>query len=306
MILNAVLKEGFLIKTNNESAKGQLDVFRILVALFALVSFTILLIDYQSLLHPNGIIPWEVSQANLYWFEFHLKTIGDALSISYTTILWTAVCAYYISLIALLLGIASRLAAISSFLCYYLLTNAFSYFGYGVDVYLNVCFFFLAIFPIGYHFALYKGKTYDTLHRNTNYALRCLRVYLIITYFSAGWQKAVIPEWWTGSFLFEVMQDPTLCTLPLNDTFKQSTWFFRLSSWAVLFSELCYPFAVWIPGLRSAFLLSIILMHCFIIFFLSMPFFGCIMILLNISCFYPQMAADFAQLQQKIKTCTRK
>jgi len=290
--------EGLLMHYHKGNLPEQLDVFRIGIALYSILSFCILLLDFKDILHPNGIINWEVSNANLFWFELHWKKIANFLGIEEVKILLIASVLYLTSLISLLIGKFSKIAAISSFLCYYTFSNVMSIFGYGADIYQNVALFLICFFPIGYYYSIDKKKLTTKIKDISLICIRSLQVYLIITYFASGIEKLVLRSWWNGSYLYSVMNDPTMYSLTGLTKYFNS-YLLTIIGVIVIISEAFYGILIWIPSVRIILFFSIVGMHLFIGFFLSMPMFALIMIILNIVCWYPALFKDFQKLKKK-------
>ena len=279
-------------------SKNQLEFFRIGIAAFSILSLIFLLLDYSAILHPDGIINWELSSANSYLFEFHLKTISDISGIKPNIILNTSIIIYFITLIFLLIGIYTKYSSILSFIFYVVINNITSSFCYGVDIYQGVSLFLMCIFPIGYSISFKKKQVTSNIEDIKKICIRVLQIYLIITYTSAGWEKIVQKNWWNGSFMYMVISDSTLSTIS-NYANVFGVKFYKFISHSILVFESFYFIAIWIPYLRVMWFTGIIIIHLYIILFLSMPFFGLIMIILNFVCWYPHVFHDVNCLIKK-------
>ena len=289
--IKGVLKDNVFYNTAYCYSANQLEVFRILVALFAMISMFTLVLDYDVFFAPNGIVNWEVSNANALWFECHPQKIADLLSLSPQFVMIAILTLYFLGLIALLLGVWTRLAAIVCLLTFTLITNVMSSFAFGVDIYQSVCFFFLTLFPTGYGLSLIKKESYPDLDQLKQICVRVLQLYLIITYISAGFEKAFMVNWWNGRFIYFLSNDPTIMTtgfFPKN----QSSLFYVFFGIMVVAIESLYFMLVWFKKTRLYIVVVIISMHLFIALFMDLLFFGLLLIILNTVCWYPAILAN--------------
>lgn len=290
--IKSVLKDNVFYNITYCYNANQLEVFRISVALFAIISMFTLVLDYNVFFAPNGIVNWEVSNANALWFECHPQKIADLLNVSPQYVMVTILTIYFLGLVALLLGIWTRLAAIVCLITFTLITNVMASFAFGVDIYQAVCFFFLTIFPTGYSLSLIKKDNYSKLNEVKQICIRVLQLYLIITYISAGFEKAMMMNWWNGRFIYFLSNDPTIMTtsfFPKN----QDILFYAFFGITVVFIESLYFILVWFKKTRLYIIFIIISMHLFIALFMDLLFFGLLLIVLNLVCWYPVIFENF-------------
>ncbi|TKC05563.1 hypothetical protein FA048_17725 [Pedobacter polaris] len=290
--IKSVLKDNVFYNITYCYSANQLEVFRILVAAFAIISMFTLVLDYDVFFAPNGIVNWEVSNANALWFECHPQKIADFLNVPPQYVMITILTLYFLSLITLLLGVWTRLSAIVCLITFTLITNVMSSFAFGVDIYQSVCFFFLTIFPTGYSLSLIKKDSYHSLSEIKQICVRVLQLYLIITYMSAGFEKAFMLNWWNGRFIYFLSNDPTIMTTNFFPK-DQSILFYAFFGIMVVFMESLYFILVWFKKTRLYIIVIIISMHLFIGLFMDLLFFGVLLIILNIVCWYPAIFVDF-------------
>ncbi|MEE1945591.1 hypothetical protein VRU48_10785 [Pedobacter sp. KR3-3] len=289
--IKSVLKENVFYNISYCYNTNQLEIFRILVALFAIVSMFTLVLDYDVFFAPNGIVNWEVSNANALWFEGHPQKIADLLNLPPQAVMVTILTVYFLALTTLLLGIWTRLSAIVCLVTFTLITNVMSSFAFGVDIYQSVCFFFLTLFPTGYSLSLIKKENYPKLNELKQICIRVLQLYLIITYISAGFEKALMPNWWNGRFIYFLSNDPTIMTTNFFPK-DQNILFYAFFGIMVVFIESLYFMLVWFKKTRLYIVLIIISMHLFIALFMDLLFFGVLLIILNVVCWYPVIFED--------------
>ncbi len=289
--IKSALKENVFYNISYCYSTNQLEIFRILVALFAIVSMFTLVLDYDVFFAPNGIVNWEVSNANALWFEGHPQKIADLLNVPPQAVMITILAVYFLALTTLLLGVWTRLSAVICLITFTMITNVMSSFAFGVDIYQSVCFFFLTLFPTGYSLSLIKKENYPKLKELKQICIRVLQLYLIITYISAGFEKALMPNWWNGRFIYFLSNDPTIMTTSFFPK-DQSIIFYAFFGITVVFIESLYFLLVWFKKTRLYIVLIIISMHLFIALFMDLLFFGVLLIILNIVCWYPIIFED--------------
>lgn len=299
-----VLQKNILYNLSLNYHKKQIDVFRIAIASFAIISLVTLLLDYHLFFAPDGFINWEVTNASSFWFELHPAKISEFLGADPDYVIASIIIIYLIGLLLLLMGIWTRGAAIISLMCFTGLSNVLSPYGYGVDVYQTVCLFFLCLFPTGYYLSIMPKKDYAELPTIQQISVRVLQIYLCLTYISAGIEKALMSNWWNGKFIFYLVNDPTVMSRPIIPT----NWHFMVYAALgiiVVVIESFYFLLAWIPLLRSVLLIMIVGMHIFIAFSMGLFFFGWLLTTLNIVAWYPALIYDFKKLRKNdTKICS--
>lgn len=295
-----ILNKNILYNLPLNYTSNQVEIFRIAVAGFAILSLVTLLLDYHLFFAPDGLINWEVTNASSFWFEIHPAKIADFLHIQPDNIVISIILLYLFSLILLLLGVWTRAAAIASLLGFVCLSNVLSPYGYGIDVYLTVCLFLLCMFPIGYELSILPKKAYPELATIQQISVRVIQLYLCLTYASAGIEKALMPNWWNGKFIFYLVNDPTIISTSIIPTDLHYMVYAILGINVVLIESL-YMILMWLPRVRSILMLMIIGMHIFIATCMGLFFFGLLLCILNIVCWYPALIYDFKKLRKNGK-----
>lgn len=273
-------------------ADSQFEYFRIGIALFSIFNFGLFLIDYDVFLANTGMINWEVTNANSYWFEPHLQKLTRYISPSFLVYIGSLI--YLSSLMFLVFGIQTRLAAIVSFFCFLVFSVQLFPYLYGVDLYQSVFLLFLCIFPSGYSKTLFIRKNQNDVGQDQQIAIRTIQIYLMITYFSAGLGKIQMPSWLNGEFLYLSISDPTYQLIPFPDLFESQ--FYVISGCMVVLMELLYPLLMLIPIIRSILLISIVGMHLFILLFMGLIPFGALLIIANLIAWYPLFLSDYRSI----------
>jgi hypothetical protein len=161
---------------------------------------------------------------------------------------------------------------------------------YGIDSYLeNLCFILLWL-PAGQYWSV-DAKLNSSVDRTASWVctlgLRCLQIYLLMTYVDAGISKASGTDWWTGQAIWEVLHLPE---------FNHMNFFWmadfpivpRLLGWGTLVIETFYIVGVWIPVVGLLWTISIVGMHLFIASMMGLTLFGITLALINVVLFlYP-------------------
>jgi hypothetical protein len=187
--LTNAIKQHLFYNCHLNFKQQQVDVLRIVIASYSLFSIILLLLDYPVFLASDGLINWEVTNANSYWFELHPEKLATLLHISKSTIVAIILFLYLGSLLFLLIGIWVRVSAVFALLMFVALGNTLSPYGYGVDVYHTVTLFFLCVFPTGYFFTFQHKKKYSSLATIQALSIRVFQIYLCLTYLNAGVEK---------------------------------------------------------------------------------------------------------------------
>jgi hypothetical protein len=157
---------------------------------------------------------------------------------------------------------------------------------YGVDIFLQIALFYVMLMPVARMFSLdallkrvpTKGSWEVTL------SLRVLQIHMCMIYLSAGFEKLISPEWWSGNVLWRSVVQPDFRQYDFT-WLADKSWLFITLSWFTITVETFYCIGVWIPRVRVFWLLAIILLHAGICVFLGLWLFGLIMMLMSISAF---------------------
>jgi hypothetical protein len=290
-----IWQQNVFYKADTNYAAEQVDVFRVVMVLYSLFSFITLLLDYPVFFAPDGLINWEVTNASSFWFELHPAKIAGLLGVSGQTVMLTLIYLYLGALLLLLLGLWPKVMTALVLLLFVTFTNVLAPYGYGVDVYHTVSLFFLLLFPAGYYLAIKPKRPSFNTQRLRELSIRALQVYIGLTYLNAGIEKAFMPNWWNGKFIYYLISDPTAVThniIPLDLPIPV----YAILGISVVLIESLYLFLVWIPVVRTVTVCSIILMHLFIAYCMGLTAFGILLILLNIACWYPAMYKDLKKI----------
>jgi hypothetical protein len=184
------------------------------------------------------------------------------------------------SLLSLALGFHARLSAILAWgLHLGLVTSSFASF-YGVDQISNTFLFYLLLFPSG------RAWTFEARREETIPVgcLRVMQVHLCVIYFSAGLEKALGRQWWSGEAIWQAVTQPVFSTFELSWLAKHS-FLPMLAGWGTLAVEIGYGFFIWPRRTRKMWCIATIGLHLGLGLFMGLVFFSSVMILLT-SCLF--------------------
>ena len=171
---------------------------------------------------------------------------------------------------------------------------------YGIDAYSqNLCFMMLWL-PVGRFWSIDARKRALPLTPSwvCTLGLRCLQIYLLITYADAGVSKAMGTDWWTGAAIWDVLHLPEFNHI--NFFWLASfPWIAKIFAIGTVFLESFYIVGVWIPKIGKLWALSIILMHLVIASLIGLTLFGLTLALINTALF---LAPDWLAARRNRRT----
>ena len=203
-----------------------------------------------------------------------------------TPILLSVAALYLISLLALALGLFTRVAAVSAWLLHLSLGVTAGATTYGADQFAQIALFYLAVVPCGDVLSLdhRRGRVKGLPSWGARLGLRVLQVHLAVTYLAAGLAKAAGPQWWNGEAIWRSAMLPEYGQLDFS-------WLAAVPllpaalGWSVLLVEIGYPVLVWPRLTRRLWVILVIGMHAAIGAFLGLHIFGAMMALLTFTAF---------------------
>jgi predicted DCC family thiol-disulfide oxidoreductase YuxK len=231
----------------------------------------------QALFGPHGYVQWSVTKhiGTLYLprveqFCAPLAELG--LSAEQTTSLLFAV---HMAAAALLVaGRCARVASIAAWLTHLIFMSTGRTSAYGVDSFLQVALFYIAIAPTGD-----STSAPSTWSRSS---LWLLRGTLLVVYVSSGIEKALGAQWWNGEAIWRALMRPDLSTT--NFSFL-AEWPVALRgiAWSTLALEIGYPLWVLPRRTRALGAFGAIALHAGITLAMGLWTFGPTMIALNVA-----------------------
>jgi hypothetical protein len=264
---------------------------RIATAFLCLISFACLAGDMQNLVGLDGYVGREIMEATIYsailprisWLIDPLMHVGISDAGSITIIMGV----YLAAILFMLAGLFTRPAIAIVWMIHLMLYQSTILFSYGVDAFTNLLLFYCLIMPTNKYYALdtvllKNKKTSNPVYES--FFMRVLQIHLCIAYFFGGIGKLIMPGWisadgiWKSLMLvnFKIIDFSFLANYPIVTT---------TLGCVIVALELLYPIFIYIDKTRRLWLIGIILMHVFIGLFMSLPFFGLVMIIFNIAAF---------------------
>lgn len=280
-----------------------LGVFRILIALFLLIQAAFWFPDWLAFMGPEGWLQWEISSALSPDWLLHAGTVYERLAPAFLSpeqFVWLLFWVYALAGFGLLLGWHTRYWAILAWLIHYVILSTLRTFTYGVDIFLHIALFYLVVMPVANLLSLdvKQGRKKDSPSWAVTLSIRALQIHLCLIYLSAGFEKALSPEWWGGNVLWRSLVQPDFRQFDFT-WLANVPWVAIGLSWFTICVECLYGVAMWIPKVRMFWLAGIISLHLGIGIFLGLWLFGLIMIVLSVSAFGPDAWRDFQTIRDK-------
>ena len=280
-----------------------LGLFRLLMAGVALFQAILWFPDWHAFLGADGWVQWEISRALGQEWQLHLlhlaailKRVGVSDSQTVTLFYW----GYVTSLLALLIGWHTRIAAFLAWGFHYVIMNTVPVFVYGLDIFLQIALFYLMLMPVAkaYSLDVWQGRVSSAPTWGVTLSRRVLQIHLCLVYVSAGFEKVQSPEWWTGNVMWRALVQPDFRQYDFT-WLARFPWLAMLSGWFTMLIESGYFIAMWVPRLRVVWMMGIFVLHLGIALFMGLGLFGLIMILLSISAFGQEVWNDIRIMRKQ-------
>jgi len=277
-------------------AVAPLGIFRVSMAAFLLVQGALWYRDWLLFFGSDGWLQWEISDALNVGWTLHLAGIHAVLQRAGFTPDQTAIAFFWVYMASgagLLLGYRTRIWAVLACLCHYVIMSTISTFVYGVDVFLQIALFYLAVMPAAKAWSLdaWLKRVPTEPTWGTTLSIRVLQLHVCLVYMSSGFEKMRSAAWWDGNVLWRSLVQPDFRQFNF-DWLAQHPWLPMALGWFTIVVESGYFVAMWVPRLRVLWLAAIIGLHLGIGLFLGLWLFGIIMILLSLAAFGYGAAAD--------------
>lgn len=265
-----------------------LGAFRIAVGLFALVQLAVLLPDWMWLYGPQGILPWQVSDALSIRSTPALSLFAKgfaAVGLSAEASVWIVTALYFLSLTALIAGYKTRLMAILAYLMHTALNTTGHFTAYGVEMFAHIALFYCIVLPVNCCWSVDRMKKSLSIPPYlVTLSVRLIQLHLCIMYVASGLEKAMGTQWWNGDAIWIAMQQDQFHTVNIN-WMAQTPIVAKLLCWGTLLIETLYPLGMFWSRTKKIWLLAVLGMHAGIALFLGLQLFGALMFLLNLSVF---------------------
>ena len=264
--------------------------FRIGLASVLLVQALSLVGHLQDLFSRHGIVAWSVPSESspptvpsLAWLDTPLRSAG----VSTAMVVPLAFSLYVGSLVGLLLGYRTRIAASIAWLAHTALITSGQLSAYGVDMFAQIGLFYCLWFPVGQ--ALTLNKAANRVNAGPMFtawlSFRVLQAHVCIIYTASGLEKACGEQWWNGEAIWRALMGAPLGS-PIDCSILATIpWLAKGLCWLTLLLEAGAIAFVWHPRLRRVWLIGIVSMHLSIAFFMSLWTFSATMIVFDVIAF---------------------
>jgi hypothetical protein len=195
---------------------------------------------------------------------------------------------YVTALVALLLGIATRAAAVVAWLLHLTLMTTGEGTNYGADQLSQIALYYLVWAPCGAALSLdvALGRTARVPSSSARLALRAVQVHLCIVYLTGGAAKAMSPGWWDGDVIWRILMTPEYARFGIDFSWLASRpAVASAAGWAVMAVEIGYAALIWPRRTRPVWIALIVAMHLGIAVFMGLVAFGAVMIVLTVAAF---------------------
>jgi len=266
-----------------------LGILRLTIGSFVVLQAIVWYPDWLAFLGPDGWLQWEISHALAEDWTPHIGRVHDVLrrfGLSETQSVMVFFWCYLISGIGLLVGWHTRVWAILTWLCHYVIMSTLRTFTYGVDIFLHIALFYLMVMPVAkaYSLDVWQRRVTALPTWGVTLSLRVLQIHLCFIYLSAGFEKTLSRDWWDGNVIWRSLVQPDFRQYDFT-WLAHYPWVAAALGWMTVILETGYSLGMWIPRLRVLWLAGIVALHLGIGLFLGLWFFGLIMIALSVSAF---------------------
>jgi len=245
--------------------------------------------DILDLFAQDGLVQGELARylsvpdaPRLAWLTALLSPLG----ISEASCIYAVCGGYLASLLMLLAGFHTRLAAVLAWFLHWTLMNTGHASIYGVDRYAHIFLFYLMCVPAGRAFSLdvALGRVSSASTRAARLGLRVMQVHLCVSYLASGLEKATGDQWWNGELLWRAL------SLPEYQMFDMTwlaawPWLSRIGGWATLAIETGYCVFIWPRLTRKLWVLATVALHLGIAVFMGLHIFGAVLCVLTLALF---------------------
>lgn len=245
--------------------------FRFSITIFckSLYAFLFLKILFLWPILPGVLkhLPYEFASPLHYFIYAPIKLAQFNLNVFLVSML-------LLLLLALLVSVNYFTSALIFWLSFSLSRIAFPV-ANGSDYVLNLFLFFsifLSVVPACKSVFLRNAQ-----HIISNFAFLFCRVQLSLIYVLSGFDKLTSNAWRTGDAVFSIVNLEYFINPHLHGAFNESLY--GVLAWTVILFELGFPFLIWFKQFRVYALVVGVIFHLGIIFILSLPDFGIVMIL---------------------------
>jgi hypothetical protein len=297
----SILRLDLFEKSNNEEALAILRIGIAISILFKSACYW----PYLDLLHGEyGIVQKPIAEVLAKAYVptiFAIEKALDGWGFSFPFVLETIFFVNFISALTLLCGLQARISAICCWIANAILTSSANAFNYGVDDFQLMGLFYCSIFAVDRAWSLKRRVGYPAPRRSNEIPIWIIRIHICLVYFTAGWWKISGEQWWNGMALWLALLQPMFVHQPFASfdlqTLAKFRQVFSLAGIAVAFTQLLFPFLVFVGPIRPYILGAMILFHISIGLFLGLQLFSFTLIVFDIAAFY-----EFRSVRYRVKS----
>lgn len=164
-------------------------------------------------------------------------------------------------------GIFKNITTILLCLCNFILTDTFAIFGNGGDNFLYFIMIYMSFTNSYSYFSISKYN--ETLFTNmiSNLGVYAILLHLCLIYFMSAIHKIHSDVWFNGVATYYILNLDRFCS-PINYLFCKNAFFIAFSTYSTILFEIFFPVLVWFKKTKNYVLISGILMHLGIYFFM--------------------------------------
>ena len=216
------------------------------------------------------------------WFV----TLAAQVGVDENRLLFAAWACLLVAGCGLVIGLASRAAAISAWLLHLCAAKSGGFVSYGMDSFVIIALFYLMLSPLPDQYSVdWRLRDLRPKHPQLlGFWRRALQLHVCVIYFFSGLAKCLGSGWWNGSSVWRALIRP-----PFNvinpEILVTIKYVFPLAGIVVCLLELGYPFFIWNTKTRKIWLLGVCTMHAAIAITMGMYLFSLVMIVLNVAAF---------------------
>lgn len=241
-----------------------------------------------------------------------LVALGARLGLREETVLTAAWVCLLCAGCGLVLGLFCRFSAILGWFLHLSAAKSGGLFSYGIDNFMTIGLFYLALSPLPDHYALdrfwrkfgpkdrqWSRRAPGDMHRRAvtsgereresqllGFWRRVLQLHLCLIYFFGGLIKSLGSGWWDGSNLWRSLIRPPFNVID-PEMLVRWKYLFPVAGVCICILETGYPFFIWHRSTRKIWLACICGIHVAIGLTMGMYLFALVMIILNVAAFGP-------------------
>jgi hypothetical protein len=177
------------------------------------------------------------------------------------------------------IGLATPISTVITFLLHQTFLHRNMTVMFGTDMVGTFFFLYLCFASTNHYYSLdkYLGIFTKRSLPLTHVFYRLMQIQLCIVYWYAGLEKLKGVRWWDGSALWDVFSISDMTRFDLSFV-AHVPFLLSIGAYSVILWEMFFPFLVWRPRIRLAYLLYGLMLHLGIILFLNLPGFGLMML----------------------------